>query len=75
MTEPAGEGEHVDGAVVAHLRERHVDGGVELREVRADVVAPEELVGHGAAAVEELVGQLAPEHHPVGHALARVGFG
>ncbi len=45
------------------------------REVVAHVVATEQLVGHGAPAVEELVGQLAAQHHPVGDALAREGLG
>ena len=75
VSEPAGEREHVDHALVAELVERDVDGGVELGEIGAHVVAPEQLVGHRAPAVEQLVGQLAPQHHPVGDALARVGFG
>ena len=46
-----------------------------LREVGAHVVTTEQLVGHRAPAVEQLVGQLASQHQPVGHALARLGFG
>jgi len=75
VAEAAREREDVDRSLVAQLLEGDVDGGVELREVVAHVVAAEQLVGHGAAPGEELVGQLAAQHHPVGHALAGGGLG
>ena len=75
VPEPAGEREQVDVARVAQLVERHRDGGVELGQVGGDVL-PAEQVGDVRAPVEEqLVGQLAGEHHPVGDALAGLGLG
>ena len=75
MTEPAGEREHVDHTLASHLVERDVDGRIELGEIGAYVVAAEELMRHRAPSVEQFVRQLAAQHHPVGHAFARVGLG
>ena len=49
---------------------RGLDGQLDVAQVGGDVLPPEELVRQHPAAGEHLVGQLAPEHPPVGHALA-----
>ena len=43
---------------------------VQIRQIRRDIVAPEQRAGQGPPAVEDLVGQLAPQHQVVGQALA-----
>jgi hypothetical protein len=56
------------------LRAQLISGGsngqLDVAEVGGDVLPAEELVRQHFAADEDLVGQLAPEHPPVGHALA-----
>lgn len=70
VPEPAGEGEEVDGPGVAQGGDLGVEGEVEGGEVGRDVVLAEERARQGAPTVEDLVGELAPQHEVVGDALA-----
>jgi hypothetical protein len=75
MRDPARQPEDVDGSRPAELGDRRVECPFDVREVVRDVVPAEELVGQRAPAGEQFVGDLAPQHAPVGDALARLLFG
>ena len=55
---------------VAELVDGQVERPLDAGQLRAAVVAAEQVVGERAAAAEHLVGQLAAQHPPVGDALA-----
>ena len=70
VPESSGQVEHVEVAGLAQFLDRAVEGTLDVGEIGGDVVTPEELMRQCAPAHEDLVGQLAPQHPPIGHALA-----
>ena len=70
MSEATGEGEQIEFAAVAQLVELGGQRGIEGSEVDGDVGTPEQFMGKGAPAIEQLVGKLAADHRPVGDPLA-----
>ena len=75
VTQAPAQREEIHLALGAQFVGGGLDGQLDVAEVGGDVLPPEELVRQHPAAVEDLVGQLAPEHPPVGHTLARLLFG
>ena len=75
MAEAPRQREDVNRARSAHLGERDRHRCVELSQIGSHVLATEQLVHDGASTVEQLLGQLAHDHHPVGDSLARVRLG
>src|SRR6185503_20781041 len=75
MAEPPGPCEHLERACVAQLSELQLDRPFEVSEVALDLLVAEQVVRERAAAVEELVGQLAEEHPDIGEAFAGLALG
>ena len=70
VPQAAGQREGIDCPLGSELVDRGIQGQLQVAEISGDVVAPEEGVRKHAPADEDLVGELAPQHAPVGHALA-----
>ncbi len=75
VPEAPAQGEEIHFARRPEFLHRGVDGQLDVAQVGGDVLPPEQLVRQHPAAGEDLVGQLAPEHPPVGHAFARLLLG
>ncbi len=75
MPEAPAQREEIHLALRAQFVGRGLDARLHVSQVGGNILTPEELVRQHPAAVEDLVGQLAPEHPPVGHTFARLLFG
>ncbi len=73
--EAAGQREHVHVTLGAEGGELVVHRLVQSGQVGDDLVAPEQVVGQGAATVEQLGRELAQQHLPIRHPFAGRGFG
>ena len=70
MTQAPGQSKHVDDSPVAQFIECVIQGPFDIDEILTHVFAAEQLVWQGPPTREDLVGQFAPQHPPVGYSFA-----